>query len=204
MRRTESIGTQDRHRGVGRLVLLAAALALTAAPAQAQWAAALGYRALNGAESDTANYDRRGYEARLMFDRALTPAFAWRAELTYTQMQFDRDEGDGPFQVAENGVELAFAGRAEFVDGAFTGIYGYVGPIASYRAVCGVSGSVAPTGRVACDGNETYRTGYQLGGGFRWPYSPNRDIIFELRYVGNVTAAAGRSLLAVSVGLRAR
>ena len=71
-------------------------------------------------------------------------------------------------------------------------------------AVCGVSGSVAPTGRVACDGGDVYRTGYQLGGGFRWPYSPNRDIIFELRYVGNVTAAAGRSLLAVSVGLRGR
>lgn len=187
-----------------RLTFVAAALALAAVPAQAQWAAALGYRALNGSESDSANYDRRGYEARLMYDYAFTPALAWRGELTYTQMQFDRDEGNGPFQVSENGVELALAGRAEFVDGAFTGIYGYVGPIASYRAVCGVSGSVAPTGRVACDGGDVYRTGYQLGGGFRWPYSPHRDIIFELRYVGNVTAAAGRSLLAVSVGLRAR
>lgn len=187
-----------------KLTFVAAALALAAVPAQAQWAAALGYRALNGTESDTANYDRRGYEARVMYDYALTPALAWRGELTYTQMQFDRDEGNGPFQVSENGLELALAGRAEFVDGAFTGIYGYVGPIASYRAVCGVSGSVAPTGRVACDGGDVYRTGYQLGGGFRWPYSPNRDIIFELRYVGNVTAAAGRSLLAVSVGLRGR
>lgn len=187
-----------------KLTFIAAALALSAAPAQAQWAAALGYRALNGTESDTANYDRRGYEARLIYDYAINPSLAWRGELTYTQMQFDRDEGNGPFQVSENGVELALAGRAEFADGAFTGIYGYVGPIASYRAVCGVSGSVAPTGRVACDGGDVYRTGYQVGGGFRWPYSKNRDLIFELRYVGNVTAAAGRSLLAVSVGLRGR
>lgn len=187
-----------------KIAVLAAALALAASPAQAQWAAALGYRALNGTESDSANYDRRGYEARLMFDRTITPVFAWRGELTYTQMQFDRDEGGGPFQVSENGVELALAGRAEFIEGAFTGIYGYLGPIASYRAVCGVSGSVAPTGRVACDGGDVYRTGYQVGGGFLWPYSPNRDLIFELRYVGNVTAAAGRSLLAVSVGIRGR
>ncbi len=185
-------------------VAAVAALTLAAAPAQAQWAGALGLRLLNGAESDTANYDRRGFEARAIFDRPITPPFAVRGELTYTQMQFDRDEGNGRFQVSENGFELALAGRAEFADGAFNGIYGFAGPVASYRAVCGVSGSVAPNGRVACDGNKVYRTGYQLGGGFRWPTSPKRDITLELRYVGNVTAAAGRSLLAVSVGIRGR
>jgi hypothetical protein len=184
-------------------VALLAASAI-ATPVGAQWAFGVGYRALNGSESDSANYDRRGYEARAMYDRALNETFSWRAELTYTQMQFDRDEGDGPFQVSENGFEFVAAVRAEMTRGAFTGTYGTLGPVASYRAVCGVSGSVAPTGRVACDGGDVFRPGYQIGGGFRWPVSPRRDLMLEVRYVGNVTAAAGRSLLAVSAGLRGR
>lgn len=187
-------------------VAVALALPFVALPTAiaAQAGVAVGYRSVGGSEPDPANFDRTGYEARLIYDRMVKPSYGWRAELTYTQMQYTRDDLSQRFQVSENGFELIGAFRAELLEGTFSGLYGSAGPVASYRAVCGSSGRFSSNGRVACDGDETYRTGWYVGAGYRWFYTPNRDFFVEARLMGNTVAAAGRTLMAVSFGLRAR
>lgn len=187
-----------------RIAAAAALLAASALAAQAQFGVAVGYRSVGGEEPDNANFDRTGYEARFIYDRTLHPAFGWRAELTYTQMQFTRDDLTQRFQVSENGVELLAAFRAEIAEGTFSGLYASAGPVASFRAVCGSSGQFSSSGRVACDEGEKYRTGWYVGTGYRWFYSPNRDFFVEARLMGNTVASAGRTLGAVSFGIRAR
>ena len=182
-------------------------LALGANAAHAQFGASLGFRSMNSEEEFLANSDRRGYEARGTYDGEFgdgSGLFAWRAELAFAQMQFQRDDGSETFQVSENGFELIPTLRFVARRGAFTGFYGTVGPVASYRAVCGSSGRFDSNGRVACDEGETYRTGYALGVGLVRPFTPNRELMIEARFMGGTTAAAGRQLLALSVGLRAR
>jgi hypothetical protein len=181
-----------------------AALTLSASTAQAQLGAAVGYRTMNSEEEFLANSDRRGYEARAIYDVQFSPALGLRLEGAFAQMQFQRDDGSQTFQVSENGFEFVPALRAEAVRGAFTGLYATVGPVASFRAVCGSSSRFASNGRVACEEGETYRTGFSAGIGFRYPYSRHRDAMIEARYMGGTVAAAGRQLLALSVGLRVR
>jgi hypothetical protein len=180
------------------------ALALSAGTAQAQLGAALGYRSMNSEEEFLANSDRRGLEARAIYDIPFSPAFALRLEGAFAQMQFQRDDGSQTFQVSENGFEIAPALRAEAVRGAFTGLYATLGPVASFRAVCGSSSQFSSNGRVACDEGETYRTGYSAGLGFRAPFSRHRDLTVEVRYMGGTVAAAGSEMLALSLGLRVR
>jgi hypothetical protein len=181
-----------------------AAITLGAGTAQAQLSAALGFRSMNSEEEFIENSDRRGYEARAIYDINFTPAIGLRLEGAFAQMQFQRDDGSQTFQVSENGFEFAPALRAEAVQGALTGLYATVGPVASFRAVCGSSSRFDSNGRVACAEGETYRTGYSVGLGVHWPTSRRRDLFIEVRYMGGTVAAAGSELLALSIGLRAR
>lgn len=197
--------TEVPRRAVKRFLPFAlAALAFSASTAQAQLGAAIGYRSMNSEEEFLANSDRRGFEARAIYDVQFSPALGLRLEGAFAQMQFQRDDGSQTFQVSENGFEFAPALRAEAVRGAFTGLYATLGPVASFRAVCGASSQFDSNGRVACNEGETYRTGYSAGLGFRYPYSRHRDLMLEVRYMGGTVAAAGRELLALSVGLRVR
>lgn len=191
-------------RGALRALLFVAAFTLTASTAQAQFGAAIGYRSMNSEEEFIANSDRRGYEARAIYDVTFSPVFALRLEGAFAQMQFQRDDGSQTFQVSENGFEFVPTLRAEAVRGAFTGLYATLGPVASFRAVCGSSSQFDSNGRVACNEGETYRTGYSAGLGFRYPFSRHRDVTLEVRYMGGTVAAAGSELLAISIGLRAR
>lgn len=198
-----------RSRWLGRsaklcIPLAIAALVLSAGTAQAQIGAAIGLRFMDSEEEFIANSDRRGYEARAMYDMQFTPALGLRLEGAFAQMQFQRDDGSQTFQVSENGFEFVPALRVEAVRGAFTGLYATLGPVASFRAVCGSSSRFDSDGRVACDEGETYRTGYAAGLGLRYPFSRHRDLTFEVRYMGGTVAAAGSELIALSVGLRVR
>jgi hypothetical protein len=187
-----------------RFALSALALALTPALGAAQFGGAIGVRVPTGAESNARNSERSGYEARLTYDREMTASLGWRAELSYNQMQYQRDTDTLRFRVSENGFEIGASLRGELRQGAFTGVYGMAGPLASFRALCGSSGRFDQNGRVVCDEGETARIGYALGVGYRWQSSQTRDMSFEVRYLDHVTAAQGGSLLTVSIGIRAR
>lgn len=187
-----------------RLGIAAVGLALAPALAAAQVGGTLGVRVPSGTERDANDSDRTGIEARLTYDRDLTPALGWRAELAYNQMQYQRTADTLRFRVSENGFELGLSLRGELRQGAFSGVYGMVGPIASFRALCGSSGRFDQNGRVVCDAGETSLFGVAAGLGYRWQSSQRRDMSFEVRYLSNVTAAQGGNLLAVSIGVRAR
>ncbi len=179
-------------------------LGITTRVAQAQVGVAVGYRTVSGAESNAANSERSGYEGRLIYDHDFTPLLGLRAEVGYNQMQFQRTDDTLRFQVSENGFEVLLQGRVEVRDGALSGVYGAAGPVASFRALCGSSGRFDSNGRVACDEGETFLAGYVLTAGYRWASSEQREMSFEVRYLGNVTAAQGGNLLALSVGVRRR
>ncbi len=188
-----------------RIALMAAyVFAATPAVAAAQFGGSIGFRAPTGTESNARNSERSGYDARLTYDRELTAHFGWRVDLAYNQMQYQRDADTVRFKVSENGFEIGASVRAELRQGAFTGIYGTAGPLVSFRALCGSSGSFDSNGRVVCDEGETSLVGYTLGVGYRWPTSERREMSFEVRYLDNVTATQGGSLFAVSIGMRAR
>lgn len=200
---------EPRARGAARRAALAvatltAALALSPALAQAQLGGAVGIRDASGDTGNDANGDRRGVEARVMYDGTITNTLGWRIEGAYNQMQFQRTDGALRFQVNENGFEFILAARAEIRAGALTGAYLTAGPVASFRAACGTSSLNDSNGRVACDEGETYLTGYAVGAGVRWMAFPRSDFTLEARYMGNTTAAQGQRLIAVSVGLRRR
>ncbi len=187
-----------------RFALSALALALTPALAAAQFGGAIGVRVPTGPEANARNSERSGYEARLTYDREITASLGWRAEIAYDQMQYQRDADTVRFKVSENGFEIGASLRGELRQGAFTGVYGMAGPLASFRALCGSSGRFDQNGRVVCDEGETSLIGYALGVGYRWPSSQTREMSFEVRYLDNVTAAQGGSLLTVSLGIRGR
>jgi hypothetical protein len=193
------------RRALRRVALSAAcALALTPALAGAQFGGALGFRVPTGTESNARNSERTGYEARLTYDREFSTHFGWRVDFAYDQMQYQRDADSVRFKVSENGFEIGASLRGELRQGAFTGVYGMAGPLVSFRALCGSSGRFDPNGRVVCDEGETSLVGWAAGVGYRWPTSETREMSFEVRYLDNVTAAQGGSLLAVSIGIRGR
>jgi hypothetical protein len=186
------------------ILSLACTLALAPAPLAAQWGGALGVRIITASSESVRNSERRGYEARVYYDRALAPRLGLRGELAYTQMQFQRDADTVRFQVAENGFELLVSARTAIQHGPFTGAFVSVGPVASFRAACGSHGRFDSNGRVVCDEGETFLVGYALGAGYHWPSSGRNDFTLEMRFVGHVTAAAGGQVLAISFGLRRR
>ena len=179
-------------------------LALSPVAAQAQIGGAFGFRTATGTESNASNSERKGYEARLTYDREFSARWGWRAEAGYNQMQFQRTADTLRFQVSENGFEVALQGRFELRDGALSGMYGVAGPVASFRALCGSSGRFDSNGRVVCNEGETFLAGYALAAGYRWVSSELREMSLEVRYLDGVTAAQGGSLLAISVGVRQR
>lgn len=190
---------------IRKCALTALALAaLAPAVAFAQLGAAVGVRDASGDTGNDANGDRRGFEARVMYDRDFTRSFGWRAEAAYNQMQFQRTDGALRFQVNENGFEFILAARAEIRAGALTGAYVTAGPVASFRAACGASSLFDSNGRVACNEGETYLTGYAVGAGVRWMAFQRSDLTLEARLMGNTTAAQGQQLIALSVGVRRR
>lgn len=177
------------------LVLL---LLLSPAAAGAQLGATLGLKSANGVETDRANSDRAGLELRLHYDGRRQAPWGWRAELAGVQMRYQRDiPGLDRRQVSENGLEAAALLRAHASGGAWSGLYGLIGPVASYRLSCGVEG-----GFVACDQTPDGQLGYSVGAGFATPFTARRELLFEVRYSDRVVAGAGTSVLTLGIGLR--
>lgn len=191
-------------RALARVTALCVLLIVAPVPLHAQWGGALGFRVITESSESVLNSERRGYEGRVYYDRDLSTRFGVRGEFAYTQMQFQRDADTVRFQVAENGFELLVQARTAIQSGALTGTFFTGGPVASFRAACGSHGRWDSNGRVVCDAGETFLLGYALGAGYRWPTGGKNDFTLEFRYLGNVTAAAGGQLIAVSFGVRAR
>ena len=183
--------------GIKRIAFATLVCAALASPLQAQFGGAVGVRSVSGDESDAANSDRRGLEMRAFWEGALRPTLRWRAELAFSQMQYQRDIGIDVRQVSENGVELSALASAEAANGALAGTYIVAGPLASARLNCGASG-----GFVDCDEGPAQRIGYVVGVGYRTAITPRRDLLFEVRYLGNPVSGAGGDILALTIGLQ--
>lgn len=169
---------------------------LVATPALAQFGGAVGLRGVSGTEADAANSDRRGVDVRAFFDGG-SPAFGWRAEAAFTQMQYQRDIGIDVRKVSENGLEFSALARAAILDGALAGWYAIAGPLASARINCGASG-----GFVDCDEGAAQKLGYVLGLGYRNAITTRRDLVIEVRYLGNPVSGAGNDVVMLSIGLQ--
>jgi hypothetical protein len=184
--------------------LLAAILGMAPA-AHAQLGGAVGVRIMTNVTESVRNTDRRGYEARAYYDRDLSLRLnlGLRAELSYVQMQYQRDVDTASFQVAENGFETGLYLRKELVDGWASGTYLTGGAVASFRFFCGSVGLWGPHGRVACDEGENFLPGAVLGVGYRWPANVN-DFTFDIRWMQHTVAAGGGGLLSLSLGVRGR
>lgn len=179
------------------LRLLLALLLILPSSTGAQFGLAAGFRSLAGDATSGTDDDRRGFEGRVQFDRLISGAFGWRGELTGVQMQYQRDDGTDRYQVSESSIELGALLRASMPRGAFTGVYGLVGPVTSWRLVCGASGQNS----TECDPGKEASAGYVLGVGYQSPFTPRRDLAFEVRFSDGVIAGAGAPILTVSFGL---
>ena len=180
--------------------LLAALCLFTPAIAAAQFGATVGIRSANGEETDLANSDRGGVELRAQYDGRFSRTWGWRAEVAGVQMQYQRDiPGLDRRQVSENGLEAAVLMTGAARDGAFSGLYGFAGPVASYRINCGASG-----GFVDCDATPGQQVGYTAGLGFGTALTERRELIFEVRFSDRVVSGAGTSVLTLGLGLRNR
>lgn len=181
------------------------ALALLApAAAQAQFGGklggSLGVRSATEEETPFADSERRGYEAQLFYDRAVTPALSWRLTLGGAQLQYQRNQpSGGPLAVSESSVELGVLGRAFARDGALSGLYAVAGPVASFRLSCGVSGAF-----IACGSTADRGVGYTLGAGFVSAISERRNVVFEVRYADGVVGSGGSPVLNLAIGLQNR
>ena len=165
--------------------------------AQAQLGGSFGFRSLTGDETVNANSERRGYEARLFYGRDAWGNLGWRAEFAGSQMQYQRDDGGGRFQVSENSLELSALLKARPSGGVLHGVYAVAGPTMSWRGVCGSFGQ----NTTACDEGDKSSLGYALGVGFQSPLTPRRDYTLEVRYYDGVVAGAGSPMLSLSFGL---
>lgn len=181
--------------------LPALALLFLASSAEAQLGGAIGFRSA-GDGGAPQNGTRDGVELRGFYDRDLSARWGIRAELGYNQVSFQRQDPTERYQVNENGFELALQARVPFsVAGA--SLYALVGPVASFRAACGVDSFEDPNGRVPCGEGETSLVGVGSGVGIRGQLPDARlRWVAEARVLGRVTSGAGGSVLALSVGLQ--
>jgi hypothetical protein len=183
--------------GIKRALAAACIIAVAAVPAEAQLGGAIGVRSVSGDEADAASADRRGFELRAFWDGAFKPALGWRAELAFTQMQYQTPTGLESRKDSESGIEFSTVARADALNGALSGAYLVLGPLVSLQLKCGTSG-----GFVECAEGPAQRVGYVAGVGYRTAISERRDILFEVRYLGRPVSGAGADVMALTIGLR--
>ena len=177
---------------------IAFVLALPAA-ASAQLGAAAGVRSVSGGAASAG--DRNGIELRGLFDRSVSARLALRADLAYTQMRTPALDAAGRYKINENGFELGVSARVP-VRVALAQAYLLAGPVASFRATCGVDSHFDPNGRVPCAGEATSRVGASVGVGVRGIEGDGFDWTAELRLLRGTVNAAGGSLVAISLGVQ--
>jgi len=190
---------------VSRRTYLAAAFLLLALPAasEAQWGAAAGVRSVSGHSGADGSEDRDGVELRGQFYRTLSPRVTLRGEVTYTQMRTPAVDAAGRYTINENGFELGLTAHRPFAVALAQG-YLLAGPVASFRAACGVDSHFDPNGRVPCAGEATSGLGLSGGVGVREFGGDDLEWAAELRLMRGTVAAAGGTLVSISVGVRRR
>lgn len=177
------------------------AVAVLAAPGDAQLGGAAGFRSASDGGSER-NGTRTGVELRGFYDRTLTSRVGLRAELGYNQMAYQRENPTERYRVNENGFELALQARVPFAL-AGTSVYALGGPIASFRAACGVDSHFDSNGRVPCGEGATSQVGWGAGLGVRGQLpDPSLRWVAEARVLGRVTSGVGGTVLALSVGIQ--
>ena len=169
--------------------------------AAAQFGAAAGIRSVS--TGSAATRDRNGVEVRGLFDRSVSARLSVRGELAYTQMRIPAVDASGRYTINENGFELGVSARVP-IRVALAQAYLLAGPVASFRAACGVDSHFDPNGRVPCAGEATSRVGTTLGVGVRGFEGDGFDWTAELRLLRGTVNAAGGSLVALSLGVQRR
>jgi hypothetical protein len=184
---------------------LAAAVLLLALPvaSEAQWGAAAGVRSVSGHGGADGGGDRSGVELRGQFDRTVSPRLTLRGEVAYTQMHTPAEDAAGRYTINENGFELGLTAHRPFAVALAQG-YLLAGPVASFRAACGVDSHVDPNGRVPCAGEAKAGLGLSGGVGVRELGGDDLEWAAELRVMRGTVAAAGGTLVSISVGVRRR
>lgn len=177
------------------------ALVAFAAPTEAQLGGAVGFRSASNGGSER-NGTRTGVELRGFYDRAHSSRWGLRAELGYNQMAYQRQDPTERYRVNENGFEVGVQARIPFAL-AGASLYALGGPIASFRAACGVDSFDDPNGRVPCGEGATAQVGWGAGIGVRGPMpDPTLRWVAEARVLGRVTSGVGGTVLALSVGIQ--
>ena len=183
------------------IVLPLMAAAVLAAPANAQLGGAAGFRSASNGGSER-NGTRSGIELRGFFDRAISARWGVRGEFGYNQMAYQRQDPTERYRVNENGFELALQARVPFAL-AGASLYALGGPIASFRAACGVDSHFDSNGRVPCGEGVTSQVGWGAGLGVRGQLpDPSLRWVAEARVLGGVTSGVGGTVLALSVGIQ--
>ena len=172
-----------------------------AAPAEAQLGGAAGFRSASNGGSER-NGARSGVELRGFYDRAISARWGVRGEFGYNQMAYQRQDPTERYRVNENGFEVGLHARIPFAL-AGASLYALGGPIASFRAACGVDSFDDPNGRVPCGEGETSLIGWGAGLGVRGQMpDPSLRWVAEARVLGRVTSGVGGTVLALSVGVQ--
>ena len=183
-----------RYLGIAVVLGLAAPSA-----AAAQFGAAAGIRSASTGSAATG--DRNGVEVRGLFDRPVSARLSLRGELAYTQMRIPAVDAGGRYKINENGFELGVSARVP-VRVALAQAYLVAGPVASFRATCGVDSHFDPNGRVPCAGESASRVGASVGVGVRGIEGDGFDWTAELRLIRGTVNAAGGALVAISLGVQ--
>ena len=177
------------------------ALVALSATADAQLGGAAGLRSASNGGSER-NGTRTGVELRGFYDRARSTRVGLRAEFGYNQMAYQRQDPTERYRVNENGFELALQARVPFAL-AGTSLYALAGPVASFRAACGVDSFDDPNGRVPCGEGATSQVGWGAGLGVRGQLpDPSLRWVAEARVLGGVTSGVGGTVLALSIGIQ--
>ncbi len=177
------------------------AIALLAAPADAQLGGAAGFRSASNGGSER-NGTRSGIELRGFYDRTIMARWGVRGEFGYNQMAYQRQDPTERYRVNENGFEVGLQARVPFAL-AGASLYALGGPIASFRSACGVDSFDDPNGRVPCGEGATSQVGWGAGFGVRGQMpDPSLRWVAEARVLGRVTSGVGGTVLALSVGIQ--
>jgi hypothetical protein len=182
------------------LALLVPSSAAVAQRARTEYGIGLDYRRQLGTLADSVDR-RKGLAIRIQADIPWNNHFGWRIEGGYAQVQYKRQDPLGMTPINETNIELGGFIRAFPSATATWRPYVVAGPMATLRASCENDIAFGQVNMTSCETGEDFLFGWAAGlglrrgnwvGGWHW--------FVESRYLSNVTAAGGGSLLALSFG----
>jgi hypothetical protein len=188
-----------------RLIIPAVLLLSSTASAQRQrteLGLGLDWRRQVGTLGDSTNR-RKGLAIRIQGNVPWRRYLGFRLEGSYVQVQYDRLDPaamNGTTGISETNFEVGAALRAFIPVRETVRPYVLAGTILSVRASCDLTNAFASTGFIRCAPGEDFLIGWGAGGGVQFGNWLGVKWFTEARLLGNLTAAAGGNLLAVSIG----